>query len=174
MITKDKKNKILVEYKEVVDGSKALYLVNVTGISASDVTTLRKKLKRMGSNFYMVKNSMLKIALEDAGLTSVIGDVVGQYGMVTVTDDIVEPAKLLKEFVKQYSDIQPAFGVLDKNRITGDQITQLAELPGRDQLLGMLAGAMIGVLRNTMGVLNGVTRDFVQVLRAREDKLSEK
>ena len=42
MITKDKKNKILAEYKEVVDGSKALYLVNITGISASDVTTLRK------------------------------------------------------------------------------------------------------------------------------------
>ena len=122
----------------------------------------------------MVKNSMLKIALEDAGLTTVIGDVVGQYGMVTVTEDIVEPAKLLKEFTKQYAEIEPAFGVLDKNKISGEQITQLAELPGREQLLGMLAGTMVGVIRNTMGVLNGVTRDFVQVLRAREDKLNEK
>lgn len=174
MITKDKKNKILAEYKDVVAGSKALYLVNITGISASDVTSLRKKLKRIGANFYMVKNSMFKIALEDAGLTEVIGDVVGQYGMVTVTEDVVESAKLLKEFVKQYSDIKPAFGVLDKNKISGEQITQLADLPDKDQLLGMLAGALVGVLRNTMSVLNGATRDFVQVLRAREDKLNEK
>ncbi|HOU75835.1 MAG TPA: 50S ribosomal protein L10 [Candidatus Dojkabacteria bacterium] len=173
MITKIKKDKILAEYKEVVDASKALYLVNITGISASDVTTLRKKLKRIGANFYMVKNSMFKIALENAGLTEVIGDVVGQYGMVSATGDIVEPAKMLKEFVGKYEDIKPAFGVLDKNKISGEQITQLAELPDKDQLLGMLAGALVGVLRNTMSVLNGATRDFVQILRAREENLSK-
>lgn len=173
MINKSKKKTILSSYKEVIEESKALYFVTIEGVGSREVTNLRKKLKKYGSNFYMVKNSIMKIALEEANVTDIIGDMVGQYGLINATEDVVEPAKLIKEFAKENANVEPAFGVLDNERIAKEQIVQLADLPSKDQLRGMVAGTMIGVIRNTMGVLNGAVRDFTQLLSAREDALNK-
>lgn len=165
MVTKTKKTGMIEQYAGEFKSATAMYFVNISGVKSADVTGLKKALKRVGADFFMVKNNMMKLAADNALGEGKLSDLIGQYGLVSAREDIVEPAKLIKDFMKIGGEgFSPAFAVLEGNVIEGSKIVQLADLPSKDQLRGMLAGTMVGVMRNFMGVVNGATRDFMNVV----------
>jgi large subunit ribosomal protein L10 len=173
MSIRDKNRKLLQRYIEMLEDAKAIYFAEIRAVKANDVVDLKKRLKEEGANFTMVKNTVFKIAFEEARTKEEIDDLVGQYGVVTTGDEVVTPAKYLKEFGDKYEDVDAAFGFLDNKKIDGSKIWQLADLPSKDQLLGQLVGTMSAPVRDFMSVANGPARDFVGVLRALKDEKEE-
>ena len=82
----------------------------------------------------------------------------------------VAPAKVLIDFAKKNAELEIKVGVLDKKLLTRNDLTVLAELPGKDVLLGKLVSVMAAVPTSFVRVLNGVPGSFVQVLNAYCDK----
>jgi large subunit ribosomal protein L10 len=171
MSIREKNRKLLERYMSFLEGAKALYFVNLTGIDSNDVVDLKKRLKAEDANFSMVKNTVFGIAYDEVVGEDNLDELIGQYGVVVVRDEVVSPAKLLQEFGKKYESVEAAFGILEGEKVSGKKIWQLADLPSKEQLRGQVASTIIAPLRDFVSVANGPLRDFVGVLNAiKEEK----
>jgi len=173
MVTKAKKQRMLKTYISAIDNYLAMFFVDAKGVPSNDVTKLKKQLKKKNANFLMVKNTIYKLAMKEVLGENFDEGLSGQLGVIITKDNVVEVAKLLGEYTKRSKLLTPAFGYLGENKIDGDRIKQLADLPNREQLLGQVTGTMIGVLRGFMTVLGGSARDFTYLLNARSGSLKE-
>lgn len=173
MVTKDKKQKLMEQYLTVLEKYSAMYFVETNGVKAWDIATFKKELKKSNASFFTVKNTIFKIAATEKLGEGAIDDIKGQHGLIVAYDDAIEIAKKLKEFRKKVKDLNPVFGFIDKDRIENSQIEQLAEIPPREVLLGQLAGVLAGNIRSFMCVLQGNTRNLVNVIDARKNSINK-
>ena len=88
--------------------------------------------------------------------------------------DVIETTKALVDFAKKNANLEIKAAMMNGKILSRDQLTILAELPGREVLIGKLLSLMVGVQTSLVNVLSGVPRNFVQVLDAyRVKKASE-
>lgn len=130
--------------KERLATNPTLYLTDFTGLDVKSMTRLRDDLAKAGADYVVVKNRlMLRVLREHEGdFPDLEEHLVGPTGVI-ISDDVVEPAKALRDFSKENDD-RPVFkvGVMDRAVVDAGQFARLAELPSREDLLAQLAGAL--------------------------------
>lgn len=168
--SRSQKAEILDQYKDMLKENKGYILVDTDGLSTATVTKLKMALKEIGSNYVVVKNTLLKVAIQDTELPLEAQEFVGATGLITYEEDPSAPAKLIKEFQKETERMDARYGILDGEYLTNDRVMELADLPSREQLLAQLVGVMNGPLTGFMNAVTGNVRGFTTVL----NKLSEK
>ena len=153
----------VAEFKEKLAQSEIAIAAQYIGVNVAQVTALRKKLREAGVDFKVYKNTLSRIALREAGLEEAADCMTGPTAWAFCADPVT-PAKLLKDAGKELKFVVMSGGVLSGKAVTGAQLTALADLPSREQLLSMLVGTLAAPMRNTLGVLNAVPRNLVNVL----------
>jgi len=172
--SKQQKTDIVNQYKDILTKSGTILVFQPNGISANEASTLKKELFDHDANFNVVKNTLFKVALKESNLPEVATFNGGENAVVFCTEETVtETAKILKDFLKETKKGEIASGILTGDVLTKEQVTNLADLPSKDQLLGQLLNVMNGPIRGLATVLNGNIRDFVQVINAIKDTKSE-
>lgn len=172
-LTKQQKEQTIQEVAQHVSEAKAAVFVAFDGISLADIMALRDKLHESGCKMQVVPKRLLKLAMQNA---KVAFDPMEAEGQVALAwgGDAVAPAKVLHEFVKgQAENMRMLSGVLEGDTLSLEQVTSLAQLPNREQLLAQLVGVMAGPIRGFAGVLAGVPRASVYVLQAIKDKKND-
>lgn len=143
------------------------------GLSVNQTTALRAQLRQVGVEYKVVKNRLAKIAADESGVTAYREILDGATGVVFGYDDVVAPAKVLDEFVKQMRvDLKIRNGVMDGRVISSAQIAELASLPPREELIAKLLGQMNAPIANLVGVLHGTIRGLPIVLQRRAEQLA--
>ncbi|MEK7499351.1 MAG: 50S ribosomal protein L10, partial [Patescibacteria group bacterium] len=142
-------------------------------LNVVDVNELRTKLFEAGCEMRVVPKRLLSIALAGAKLTFNPMEHEGQMAVITGKDG-VSPAKVLFAFAKGKANLRLVAGLLEGKEITASDISALAALPGRQELLGQLVGVLAGPMRGMAQVLSGVPRATVLVLQAIADQKSAK
>jgi len=141
-ITKKRKNMLITQYGEWVKRSKALVLTQYVGLTMKDIDTLRAKVRENGGEFHIIKNTLAKLAFEQAGLPVQAGQLEGSTAVVFAFTDAPATVKTVTEFVKSSEFLKIKGGYLEKQALTPIDVKALAELPPlpvvRSQLLGML------------------------------------
>jgi large subunit ribosomal protein L10 len=141
-ITKERKNELITLYSEWVKRSKALVLTQYVGLTMKDIDTLRAKVRENGGEFHIIKNTLAKLAFEQAGLAVQASQLEGSTAVVFAFTDAPATVKAVTEFVKSSDFLKIKGGYLDKQTLTAEGVKALAELPPlpvvRGQLLGML------------------------------------
>jgi len=141
-ITKKRKNMLITQYSEWVKRSKALVLTQYVGLTMKDIDTLRAKVRENGGEFHIIKNTLAKLAFEQAGLPVQAGQLEGSTAVVFAFTDAPATVKTVTEFVKSSEFLKIKGGYLEKQALTPIDVKALAELPPlpvvRSQLLGML------------------------------------
>ncbi len=168
----DKNEKIAFvnDVKERLERAKATYLVDYKGLDVTAMNHLRRELRQAGSEFQVVKNRLLARASRDTE-TAVLSDYfVGPSAIAITYDDMVAPAKVLVELGKQYKDLEIKAGQMSGKVMGFEAIERLAKLPSRDEVLAQVLAAMQAVPGSFVRVLNGVLVQFMNVLKAVEDK----
>jgi large subunit ribosomal protein L10 len=163
-VKRSDKEQLVIELKEKMKGATALYYTDFTGLNVKRMTELRRRLKRANVQYLVIKNSLALRAVNESGL---IGERLrGPTGLV-VTKDPIAAAKLLTDFAKE-NDKRPSVkgGIFDGKPIDQDQVTKLASMPSREQMLGQLAGYLQSPLSGFLGALNGVLYNFAGALEA--------
>jgi large subunit ribosomal protein L10 len=124
-------------------GANAFYLTDFTGLNVKSITDLRRRLRNAGVEYLVVKNTLAERALEGSEFPEIAEFFKGPTALVIGQDDPVTPAKVLADFAKEH-DNKPAVkaGVVDMRAVTAEQVSVLAKLPPREQLLAELAGAL--------------------------------
>ena len=158
------KEQLVIELKEKMKGATALYYTDFTGLNVKRMTELRRRLRKANVQYLVIKNSLALRAVNESGL---IGERLrGPTGLVVSKDPIVA-AKLLTDFAKE-NDKRPSVkgGLFDGKPIDQAQVTKLASMPSREQMLGQLAGYLQSPLSGFLGALNGVMYNFAGALEA--------
>ena len=158
------KEQLVTELREKLDGAKALYYTDFTGLNVKAMTDLRRKLRKAGVEYVVIKNTLALRAVNESGLVG--QKLKGPTGLV-VGKDPVAAAKVLTEFAKG-NEQRPGIkgGLLDGRAIEPAQFKQLASLPSREQMLADLGAGLQSPLAAFAGALSGLMYMFVGALDA--------
>src|SRR5678816_2648935 len=148
------KEQLVIELKEKLEGATALYYTDFTGLNVKRMTELRRRLRKANVEYVVIKNTLALRAVNESGL---VGErLKGPTGLV-VTKDPVAAAKLLTDFAKE-NDKKPTVkgGLFEGKSIDAAQVTKLASMPSREQMLAELGASMQAPLAAFAGAMNAV------------------
>ncbi len=153
--------------KERIANSASGVLVDYKGINVANDTALRRKMREAGIEYTVVKNTLMNFAVQDtelAGLSEVLS---GTTALATSTDDLVAPAKILKEYAdKSNGAFTLKAGFAEGKLLDESGVKQLASLPSREELIAKMLGSMNAPISGFVNVLNGNLRGLVVALNA--------
>jgi large subunit ribosomal protein L10 len=156
----------VAELTERFKDSSGAVLTEYRGLTVAQLAELRKSL---GSNatFAVVKNTLTKIAVTEAGLSDQLASMLtGPSAIAFVDGDVVEAAKGLRDFAKAHPLLVIKGGVLDGKAINPTEIIKLADLEPREVLLAKLAGAMKASLAGAAATFNALPVQMAQLAEA--------
>ena len=161
---KAEKEQLVTELRDKLKSAQSLYYTDFTGLNVKRMTELRRRLKRAGIDYVVIKNTLALRAVNESGL---VGEKLkGPTGLV-VGKDPVTAARLLTEFAKEFED-GPAMkgGLLQGKAINNAQLKRMASLPSREQMLADLAASMQSPMAAFVGALSGPLYMFAGALDA--------
>ena len=150
--------------------SPTIYLTDFTGLDVARLTELRRKLRAAGVEYVVVKNTLAKRAFGEARVAGLEAHLEGPTGLVLAGDDPVAAAKVLTDFAKENATLAVKVGLVEGKAIAPDQVTRLAHLPSKMELLGQLGGALQAPLAGLVGAMNGLLTMMVGALEALKDQ----
>ena len=163
------KEQLVAELTTKIKGAKAFYYTDFTGLNVKSMTDLRRRFRRAGVEYVVIKNSLALRSVKEIGLEQ--SKLKGPTGIV-IGKDPVTAAKVLADFAKE-NEQRPAVkgGVLDGKPIDISQVQKLAKLPSREQMLAELGAGLQSPLAAFAGVMNSLLQTMVGALEARKKQL---
>lgn len=159
------------EYVGRLNSSPFFIVVDYRGLTVTNFTELRKRLRGAGSEVHVVKNSIFRVAAKEAGVADLQqGALAGQLAVVTGQKDVSAAAKVLKTFVSEFSKGAVQFGYLNSQRLENKDLMELADLPSIDVLRGKLLGVLQAPAGQLVRMINAPGSQLARVLQARVDK----
>lgn len=161
----EEKQRITEEIAGELRDAGTIYLTDFTGLDVGAMTAFRDRLSEEGLRYRVVKNTLMRRALEGLELPDIEAYLEGPTGLVLGGDDPVVPAKAVREFAKEHEE-RPVVkvGIIDRRTVTPEEVGALAELPPRDALLGSIAGSLTAGVSGIVGMLAGVIRDIAYMV----------
>jgi large subunit ribosomal protein L10 len=158
------KEQLVNELREKISGAKALYFTDFTGLNVKRMTDLRRRLRKAGVEYVVIKNTLALRAINESGLTG--SRLRGPTGVV-VAKDPVAAAKLITDFARE-NDAKPAVkgGLFEGTALDEAQVKKLASMPSREQMLAELGAGFQAPLAGFLGALNGLLYQMVGALEA--------
>ena len=160
---------VVSDLNKKLNASPFVFVTDYAGVDVIQFGELRNRLHKAGARCLVVKNSFLRLAAKEAGLPD-LGELRGQTAVVVGDKDAAAAAKVIKTFSAEFKKLTLKTGVLDNLVVSVAQINQIADLPSRDVLLAMLAGAFQAPLVKTAGLLQALPRNFAYGLKALIDQ----
>ncbi|HEV2670564.1 MAG TPA: 50S ribosomal protein L10 [Gemmatimonadales bacterium] len=169
--TKAQKQEMVTTLAEQVGKSQTIYVTDFTGLNVAHITDLRRRLRAVGVEYVVVKNTLARRALteqqlKDGGLEAFLA---GPTALALAGEDPVGAAKVLVDFAKEFEKPAIKVGLVEGKAVTQAQVKQLAALPSKTQLLAQLGGALQAPMAGFLGVLNGLLYAMVGALEALKD-----
>ena len=139
-----KKQAQVEELAKELKEAKVVLLTDYRGITVTDVTKLRADLRNVNAEYKVIKNNIVKRALDANGETELDSALEGPVALVIGKEDYLEPSKVIYNFTKDHDFYKIKGGVIEGKVMTAEEIIILAKLPSRQELLAKLAGALLG------------------------------
>ena len=137
-------------------GSPNVFVTDFQGLNVLRMTDLRRRLRAAGAKYVVVKNSLAQRALAANGLPALPAAFKGQVGLVLAGADPLPAAKVVGEFAKEFQKPSVKAGLLDGKTVEPAYVKRLGEIPSREALLGMFAGALNSILYQVVGALEAL------------------
>ena len=152
------KEKEVNELADKLKKAKMVLLTDYRGINVADVTKLRADLRPTAVEYKVIKNNIIRRALDANGESELDEALEGPVALVIGKDDYLAPSKVIYNFTKNHDFYKIKGGIIDGKVMTAEEIITLAKLPSRQELLGMLAGALLGNISKLAVGLNEVCK----------------
>jgi large subunit ribosomal protein L10 len=166
------KEQVVKEIEQKVNAASLIVFSDYRGLNVEEVTELRNKLRVPGVEFKVLKNTMMRFALKNAGYEDMAEQVQGPNAVLFSNDDVVGPAKTIFEFMRQHPNLEIKFGLLEGQSVSAEKIKALADLPPREVLVAQVLGTMQAPITSFVRVLNanitGLARALDQIREQKE------
>ena len=142
-----KKAEIVKQTADLINNAESTIVVDYRGLTVAEVTDLRKQLRDAGVKMSVIKNKILDRAVEGTDYEDLKSTFVGPTAVAFSDEDPIAPAKILKKFADDHDALEIKGGFIEKSVKTLDEINEYANMPGREELLSMLASALQDPMR---------------------------
>lgn len=160
------KQKQVADLAEKLKGAVAGVLVDYSGITVADDTKLRAELRQAGVEYSVQKNSLLRLAAKEAGLTELEGMLKGNTAVATSAEDLVAPARILHKFAEGNDKFTIKGGFVEGKVSSDKEIATLAKLPSKEVLVAKALGGLNAPITGFVYVLNANLTGLVRALNA--------
>src|SRR5579872_1329547 len=169
----DQKTKTVQDFEKEARECKGLIVTSFKGLKTVEFNEMRQKIRNFKSEYRVVKNSLTRIALKNAGMEELAKALQGPSAIVLERGDALATIKAVFEFAKTHENIKVSGGYFDGKVLSDKELKAIASLPSREVLLAQLLGTMQAPMVNLVSVLQAPMRDLVGVLDQIAKKSSE-
>lgn len=162
----------VAEITEVLKNAATGVLVDYRGLTVEEDTKLRNDLRAAGVNYFVVKNTLLRLAANQVGLEELDGILHGPTALA-VSEDPVAPAKILFDFAKQNEKMEIKSGFMDGKVMSMDELTTLAKTPSKETLIAKIMGSLNAPASNLVRLLNTIVEGGEEIADLIAKKNSE-
>jgi len=172
-MNKSEKTEIVEELKKVFKDSGSIVLIDFRNINVPDMTDLRRKVRESKSEYRVVKNTLALRAAEGTSVAELKQYFEGPTAIAYTEDSVVGLAKVLRDFIKQHSGMRFKAGVLEGEVISEEQVSSLADMPSREELLSKLLFLMNAPLTQFARALKSPVQKLAYGLKQLEETRSQ-
>ena len=148
----EQKAGVVSEIKERLENAKSVVMFDYRGLSVSEVTDLRRKLREVGADYKVYKNTLTKRAADELNID--FGDSLAGPSAISFGTDELSIVKVISDFAKEHSALELKTGIVEGKVASLEDLKRYASIPSRDTLLTMLAAGMMGTVRDLSICLN--------------------
>jgi len=167
---KEKKQELVAKLKEKLANCQAVFFADYRGLSVSQISELREKLKEVDAQILVAKNTLIKRALQETShLPSMTAtfELEGPTAAIFAQDDQVAPTKIIAQFAKIHGSPSLKSGFLGKDHLNGQEVEILALLPPRDILLSQTVGQVSAPLYGLVYTLQANLQNLIYILKSK-------
>ena len=154
-ILESKKTQV-AEVAEILKAAETGVLVDYRGLTVEEDTTLRNKLREANVKYFVIKNTLLGRAAEQAGIEGLEEALHGPTAIALSEDDAVAPAKVLADFAKNNEKLEIKSGFMDGAVVSLDEIKKLAATPNKETLIAKMLGSLNAPISNLARLLQTI------------------
>ena len=164
------KKEAVSEYNGVFDSSKSVIVVHCQGLTVTQSTDLRARLREAGASFRVTKNRLAKLAVKGTPYETLDELFTGPTAIAYSDSDAVAPAKIVFEDAKENDLVQIVGGGLGSNSLDKASVEALAKLPSRDELRGKLVGLLQTPAQRIATIAQAPASQVARVISAYAEK----
>ena len=169
MSVRPEKKSMIADIRAQIEKSDYVFLADFRGLTVERMTDLRGRLRGIDAHLQVVSNAFLRIAAGETGWTDLEG-LTGPTAIVTGSGEITRAAKVLTQYVNEFSKPTLKSGRMRNRSLTAQDIQQMAMIPPRDVLLGRMVGSVAAPMFRLVGVMGQKVSSLLYALKAIEEK----
>ncbi len=159
------KEEIIAEVAEIAGRAQGMFFTDFTGLTVEQATELRRELRKSGIDYRVVKNTLIRKALEKVGgYDRVFDRLAGPTGIAFSYDNPAGPAKVILKFAEKHKKLSLKVCVVEHEVYDGSRLDELARIPTRAEVISGILGAVQSPLAAVPTVVNAVMRELVSVI----------
>ncbi len=170
MATKTKKREIVAELEALFQKGQVAIVADLSGFTVAEITTFRRMLDKDNAVCRIAKNTLVEIATADSQFVLLKDLTHGPTAIILGYEDPAAPAKTTVQFLKKVKKGSVRGGVLENKLLSAKDVSALAELPSKEQLLSSIAGGLDSGARGVVSILNNIIGDIAVLI----EKVAEK
>lgn len=163
---------VVAEVAEKLQAAQAVFVTEYRGLTVGELAELRTALRPVEAEMKVFKNTLALRAAQQVEMGMLEEFLVGPTALTFANGDIAGAAKALRDFSKSHPLLVLKGGALGASPLSAADVTALADLPSREELLAKFAGALQAPLVKTAGLLQALPRNFAYGLSALIDQKS--
>ena len=169
------KREMIDELASLLKRSNAVFIAEYRGLTVKKITACRRQITQAGGEMRIAKNTLMRIALSECGMTEASEIDTGPNGYILSYGDVTAVAKAIRDFSKEKGNeaLVVKGAILENKVLTKEQVFALADLPSKEQLIAQVVGTIAAPLRGLVTVLSGPSRGLVTCLSQIKDKKEE-
>lgn len=172
-VSKQRKAELLEQYVEQISHSQGMILVDYRGLNVHDMSEIRHAMRPVGGKFQVIKNRLLKLALQEANVSVPEEWLLGPTAIGFCYEEVPPIAKILADAAKDLETLRIKGGLIGASVLAEEQVRIIADLPPREVLLSQVLGTINAPASQVAGVISSGIRQVLNVVQAYVDKLEE-
>ena len=142
----EQKAGVVSEIKEKFENAKSVVMFDYRGLSVAEVTELRRKLRDVGADYKVYKNTLTKRALDELNIN--MDEYLAGPSAISFGTDELSIVKIINDFAKEHEALELKAGIVEGKVAGLEDLKRYAAIPSRDMLLTMLAAGLMGTVRD--------------------------
>jgi large subunit ribosomal protein L10 len=168
-VDRAQKEAVVADLGKIFTVSGIIVVAHYTGITVSEMSDLRLRMRKVGGAVRVAKNKLVKIALEGKECQSMAELFSGQTALI-YSEDQVAAAKIAVEFSKENQNLKILGGSMGATSLDASAVLQVSKMPSKDELIGTIASMLTAPAANLVGSLNGPAADIAGIFSTIEEK----
>lgn len=166
MLTKEQKREQFESLRATLDGIDTLFLVSNRGLNVNEVNELRSQVRKADGYYRVVKNSVVKLAVEGTSMEGLTPHLAGPNALAFTEGDGVALAKVLREFMKNHPALAFERAYLEGQVLDPTEAAKVADLPTREELVARLLFMLQSPIRRLAVALNSPVQKLTSAVHA--------